>query len=143
MVESQNNFSRSYSVFMQVQLVTHLVQMRFCFPSKTKTTSSDLNFPSIVMTSMQSIVTLNTVQPLEEVMTCIYQTTQTPISTPTQILVVHTNLLQATLTALPTPELFWLALTTSVHLKQKSSTYNRLVIPTLITVNMRSLYLVM
>ena len=39
------------------------------------------------------------------------------IPTPTQILVLHTNLLQATLTAVPTPKLFWLALTTSLHLK--------------------------
>ena len=44
MVESQNNFSRSYSVFMQVQLVTHLVQMRFC-SLKNKDNLQRFKFP--------------------------------------------------------------------------------------------------
>ena len=66
---------------------------------------------------MHSITFLITVQPLEVVMTYTSQTTQTRIPTPTHNLVIYTNLLQATLTALPTPKLFWLAVSASLHLK--------------------------
>ena len=66
---------------------------------------------------MQFIVAVITVQPSEVVMTCTSQRTQTQTRTPTQISGIHTNLLQATIMAMPTPELFWLANITSVHLK--------------------------
>ena len=112
-VKSQNNYLAFY---FQVQVVMWAAWMSFCFLSKIKIISSRLKPLWIKTVDMHSFI-LITVLPLELVGTYTSQTTQTPISPPSQGLVVHTNLLQATLTTLPTPKLFWLALSTSLHLK--------------------------
>ena len=72
---------------------------------------------------MQFTAAVATVQSLEEVMTCTSEIMQTQTPNPTQILVLHTDLPLATVTAQATPKLFWLAVKTSVPPKLKCSTY--------------------
>ena len=72
---------------------------------------------------MQFTAPVATARPLDATMTCTSQIMPTQIPTPTQVLVVHTNLPLATVPAQATPTLFWLAVTTSVPPKLKCSTY--------------------
>ena len=53
--------------------------------------------------NMHFIIILVNVQSLEVLITYTSQTTQIQIPIPTQILVLHTNFLQATITTLPSP----------------------------------------
>ena len=110
-VKNQNHY---LSFYFQVYVVRRAAWIRFCFLSKIKTISSRLKLQCFKTVNMHWIMIILMVQPLEVVMTYTSQTTQTPLPTRTQILVKHTNFLQATLR---TPKFFWLALTSSLHLK--------------------------
>ena len=104
-------------------MVGNQARTRLSFPSKTKTTCRRLKLQCIDTVIEQFTAAVATVQPSEEVMTCTSIIMQTQIPTPTQILVIHTNLPLATVTAQATPKLFWLVVTPSVPPKLKCSTY--------------------
>ena len=117
------NFFFKLYLFFQARIITNQARTRLSFPSKTKTTCRRLKLQCIKTVNMQFTAAVATVQSLEEVMTCTSEIMQTQTPNPTQILVLHTDLPLATVTAQATPKLFWLAVTTSVPPKLKCSTY--------------------